>query len=70
MIYLESTSYHVPAARCAMETVGIDHFVFGTDAPPTFPLKKEGVELIRRLNLALADEAKVYASNARALVKI
>ena len=68
-IYLESTSYHVPAARCPVETVGADHFIFGTDAPPMFPLKKES-ELIRRLNLPRDEEEKVYAGNARRLVKL
>jgi hypothetical protein len=48
MMYLESTCYTVPGARCAFETVGADHFVFGTDAPPLFVLKKEGVELIEK----------------------
>jgi predicted TIM-barrel fold metal-dependent hydrolase len=70
MTYLESTCYHVPAARCAMETVGVDHFVFGTDAPPLKPLKKAGVEIIRSLKLAPADEAKVFSGNARKLLKI
>ena len=51
MMYLESTCYHVPAARCALETVGVDHFVFGTDAPPLKSLKKAGVEVIRSLKL-------------------
>ena len=36
MMYLESTSYQVPGARCALESVGADHFIFGTDAPPLF----------------------------------
>jgi aminocarboxymuconate-semialdehyde decarboxylase len=70
MMYLESTCYHVPAARCAMDTVGVDHFVFGTDAPPLKPLKKAGVEVIRSLKLAPADEAKVFSGNARKLLKI
>ena len=70
MMYLESTCYHAPAARCAMETVGVDHFVFGTDAPPLKPLKKAGVEIIRSLKLAPADEAKVFSGNARKLLKI
>jgi aminocarboxymuconate-semialdehyde decarboxylase len=70
MMYLESTCYHVPAARCAMETVGVDHFVFGTDAPPLKPLKKAGVAIIRSLKLAPADEAKVFSGNARKLLKI
>jgi aminocarboxymuconate-semialdehyde decarboxylase len=70
MMYLESTCYHAPAARCAMETVGVDHFVFGTDAPPLKPLKKAGVEIIRLLKLAPTDEAKVFSGNARKLLKI
>src|ERR1700750_211206 len=39
MMYLESTCYHLPAARCALETVGADRFIFGTDAPPLTSLK-------------------------------
>jgi aminocarboxymuconate-semialdehyde decarboxylase len=70
MMYLESTCYHAPAARCALDTVGADHFVFGTDAPPLKPLKKAGVEMIRSLKLAPADEAKVFGDNARKLLKI
>src|SRR5215469_2267137 len=70
MMYLESSCYHAPAARCAMETVGVDHFVFGTDAPPLKPLKKAGVEIIKSLKLGPADEAKVFSGNARKLLKI
>lgn len=70
MMYLESTSYHPPAARCAMDTVGVDHFVFGTDSPPLWPLKREGVDLIKKLSLSPEDEQKVYCSNARRLLKI
>src|SRR3954470_20706089 len=52
MMYLESTSYWVPGARCALESVGADHFIFGTDAPPLKSLKAEGVELIKKLGLS------------------
>ena len=70
MMYLESTCYHPPAARCACETVGADHFVFGTDAPPLKSLKSQGVEVIRKLGLPAADERKVFAENAKRLLKI
>jgi aminocarboxymuconate-semialdehyde decarboxylase len=70
MMYLESTCYHPPAARCAFETVGADHFLFGTDAPPLKSLKRQGVQLIKELHLSPADEQKVYCDNARALLKI
>jgi len=70
MMYLESTCYTVPGARCAFETVGADHFVFGTDAPPLFVLKKEGVELIEKMALSPQDKNKVYYENARRLLKL
>ena len=70
MMYLESTCYHVPAARCAMETVGVDHFIFGTDAPPLKSLKQAGVNVIKALSLSPADEEKVFAGNAKKLLKI
>ena len=56
MMYLESTCYHPPAARCAIDTVGVDHFVFGTDSPPLFVLKQEGVDLINKIGLSPEDE--------------
>ncbi len=70
MMYLESTCYHPPAARCAVETVGADHFLFGTDAPPLKSLKQEGVALIKKLGLSPADEQKVYCDNAKRILKI
>jgi aminocarboxymuconate-semialdehyde decarboxylase len=70
MMYLESTSYHVPGAKCAMDTVGVDHFVFGTDSPPLFVLKKEGVDLINHLGLNAVDKEKVYSGNAKKLLKL
>lgn len=70
MMYLESTCYHPPAARCAFETVGADKFIFGTDAPPLTSLKKEGVELIGKIGLTPEEEQKVYCDNAKALLKI
>jgi predicted TIM-barrel fold metal-dependent hydrolase len=48
----------------------VDHFIFGTDAPPLKPLKKAGVDIIKSLNLNPADEAKVFSQNARRLLKI
>jgi aminocarboxymuconate-semialdehyde decarboxylase len=70
MMYLESTCYHPPAARCAVETVGPDRFIFGTDAPPLKVLKKQGVEVIKKIGLSAADEAKVYSANAKRLLNL
>jgi predicted TIM-barrel fold metal-dependent hydrolase len=60
----------VPAARCALETVGADRFIFGTDAPPLKVLKRAGVAVIKDLNLHPDDERKVLGGNAAKLLKI
>jgi len=70
MMYLESTCYHLPAARCAYETVGPDRFIFGTDAPPLWKLKKRGVQMIRDLKLPPENERKVFCDNAKRLLKL
>ena len=70
MMYLESTCYHPPGARCAIDTVGVDHFLFGTDSPPLFVLKQEGVDLINKLGLTPEEKDKVYYQNAKKLLKL
>jgi len=70
MMYLESTCYHPPGARCAIDTVGVDHFLFGTDSPPLFVLKKEGVDLINKLGLSAEEKDKIYYQNAKRLLKL
>jgi aminocarboxymuconate-semialdehyde decarboxylase len=63
-IYFDSVSYYLPALQCALATVGADHILFGTDAPPLTPLKQRGLDLIDALDLAAADKANVMAGNA------
>jgi aminocarboxymuconate-semialdehyde decarboxylase len=70
MIYLDSTSYHAPAVRCAVETVGADHVLFGTDAPPLTVLKPRGLAIIQELGLAPGDKEKILHLNAAKLLKI
>ena len=70
MMYLESTCYHWPAARCAVETVGADHFIFGTDAPPLKSLKQQGLDIVKNIGLSPEDERKVYYENAKQLLKL
>jgi predicted TIM-barrel fold metal-dependent hydrolase len=70
IMYLESTCYHPPGVRCAIDTVGVDHFVFGIDSPLLFALKREGVDLINKLGLTDDEKDKIYCRNARRLLKI
>jgi len=44
--------------------------IFGTDSPPLFALKREGVELIEKLGLNDAAKEKICFRNARQLLKL
>jgi aminocarboxymuconate-semialdehyde decarboxylase len=70
MMYLESTCYHPPAARCAIDTVGADHFLFGTDSPPMIPLKREGLAMMDKIGLTPPEREKVMGGNAARLLKL
>ncbi len=69
-IYLDCVCYHAPAARCAIETVGADRILFGTDSPPLYPLKERGLEMVRGLGLDAGDEEKILSGNAKRLLKL
>jgi aminocarboxymuconate-semialdehyde decarboxylase len=70
MLYLDSASYHAPAAKMCVETVGADHFLLGTDAPPLNAIKPRALAMIGELGLSAADKDKVMGGNAKALLKI
>jgi predicted TIM-barrel fold metal-dependent hydrolase len=66
----DTVSYHLPALRCALDTMGADHMLFGTDAPPLTPLKERGLALIDELGLGETDKRKVLFENAACLLSM
>jgi aminocarboxymuconate-semialdehyde decarboxylase len=69
-IYLDTVAYHAPAVRCAIETIGADRMIFGTDSPQLVALKQRGRDLIDDLGLNAADKAKVLGGTAKMLLKL
>ena len=48
----------------------MDHFIFGTNSPPLFVLKQEGVDLINKIGVSDEEKDKVYYKNAKQLLKL
>lgn len=70
MVYMDTTSYHPPAIRCAIETIGAERLVLGTDAPMLLKLKRAGVDAVRCLDLPAADKAAIMGGTARRLLRL
>ena len=70
MMYFDSASYTPLAAQMCLKTVGAEHFLFGTDAPPLIPLKREGLEMMDRIGMTREEREKVMGGNAARLLKL
>jgi aminocarboxymuconate-semialdehyde decarboxylase len=69
-MYFDTVTYHLPAARLVVETVGAGHVLYGSDAPPLTSLKPRAIKLIEDLKLPPADRDKVFWKNAAGLLKL
>ena len=62
-VLLDSCSYHPPALRCALDTVGADRVALGSDFPFRGPLARS-VDDIVSADLAEADRQRLLRDNA------
>jgi aminocarboxymuconate-semialdehyde decarboxylase len=69
-MYFDSVTYHAPAARLVLDTVGADHVLYGSDAPPLTSLKPRAIKLIEDLGLPSRERDAVFAGNAARLLKL
>jgi aminocarboxymuconate-semialdehyde decarboxylase len=69
-MYFDSVTYHAPAARLVLDTVGVDHVLYGSDAPPLTSLKPRAIKLIEDLHLPPAERDAVFWRNAAKLLKL
>jgi hypothetical protein len=59
-----------PAARLVLDTVGADHVLHGSDAPPLTSLKPRANELVEGLNLPPPEREAVFWRHAAVLLKL
>ncbi|HSR75131.1 MAG TPA: amidohydrolase family protein [Xanthobacteraceae bacterium] len=69
-IYVDTVTYHLPAARLALETLGPDRLLYGSDAPPLTSLKPRAIALVNDLNLPEPQRDAVFWRNAATLLKL
>jgi len=69
-MYFDTVTYHLPAARLVVDTVGADHVLYGSDAPPLTSLKPRAIKLIEDLNLPAPEREAVFWRNAARLLKL
>jgi aminocarboxymuconate-semialdehyde decarboxylase len=70
MMYMDSTSYHSPAIRCAIDTIGADRIVFGSDAPMLLSIKGKAIDAIDNLELPAAEHEQIMSGTAKRLLKL
>ena len=69
-LYLDTVTYGTAALRPALDRVGHERLVFGSDRPPVpFPLERS-LGHVRALELATGEEEAVLGGNARRLFSL
>ena len=67
-LYLDTASYHPASLRAAIDTVGVERLVLGTDYPPAARSPKPTIDLVESLGLSDDDRDRILGGNARALL--
>jgi aminocarboxymuconate-semialdehyde decarboxylase len=70
-VYVDTLSMHVPAIKCALEYMGVDHLLFGTDYPHRASGTVEGnLETLDKVGFSKEEKEKVLSTNAMKLFKL
>ncbi|MBI3066613.1 MAG: amidohydrolase, partial [Deltaproteobacteria bacterium] len=67
-LYFDTVCYHPPAVQCAIDTIGADHVVFGSDSPPVPITLVRAVDTVKQLKIPEADKQKIFGDTAAKLL--
>jgi aminocarboxymuconate-semialdehyde decarboxylase len=69
-IYADTVTYHAPAVRLVLDTLGPDRVLYGSDAPPLTSLRPRAIQLIRDLDIPEPQREAIFWKNAAKLLKL
>lgn len=69
-VYVDTISFHIPAMRCALELLGSDHILIGTDYAHPIGGPERVVDFVNALGLSDDEKEKILWKNAVNLFKI
>ncbi len=69
-VYVDAISFHLPAMRCALEFLGPDHILVGTDYAHPIGGPERIIGCVKDLGLPPGDEEKILWKNAAQLFKL
>ena len=69
-VYVDAISFHLPAMKCALEFLGPDHILVGTDYAHPIGGPERVVGYVRDLGLSEEDTEKILWRNARKIFKL
>ncbi len=70
LMYMDTASYWPPTLVCALMSVGADHLVFGSDAPPLAPLLPRAKQLVEEMPISDAERDLIFSGNALRLLNM
>lgn len=70
LIYFDTQTCHPPAIRCAVDTLGAERIVLGSDFPPVPYDLSATVEDVRSSGIAEADQKKILSINSMKLFNL
>ena len=68
--YYDTISFHPPALRCAIETVGADHLMLGTDYPHVIGSVSRSIESVEALGLSEEETQAILGGTAQKILGI
>lgn len=69
-LYLDSATMNEPALRCAIETVGVEHILFGTDYPQVIGDVTGSIDRLEEMKLGRREKRGIFGNNAAPLFRI